>query len=54
MYHTRHRYADVLNARHVPTLSGNGREDKEERRGSQDAVRDSGNGVRSRSGLEKR
>jgi hypothetical protein len=41
--------------RHVPKLSGNGCEDKEQRRGSPDAARDSGNGVRSsRSGLEKR
>jgi hypothetical protein len=40
--------------RHVPTLNGNGREDKEQRRGSPDAARDSGNGVRSRPGLEKR
>jgi hypothetical protein len=40
--------------RHVLKLSGNGREDKEERRGSPDAARDSGNGVRSRPGLDKR
>jgi hypothetical protein len=40
--------------RHVPKLSGNGCEDKEQRRGSPDAARDSGNGVRSRPGLEKR
>jgi hypothetical protein len=40
--------------RHVPKLSGNGREDKEQRRGSPDTARDSGNGVRSRPGLEKR
>jgi hypothetical protein len=36
----------VITTRHVLTLSGNGREDKEERRGSPDAARDSGNGVR--------
>jgi hypothetical protein len=40
--------------RHVPKLSGNGREDKEQIRGSPDAARDSGNGLRSRPGLEKR
>jgi hypothetical protein len=40
--------------RHVLKLSGNGREDKEERRGSPDAARDIGNGVRIRPGLEKR
>jgi hypothetical protein len=39
--------------RHVPKLSGNGREEKEQSRGSPDAARDSGNGVRSRPGLEK-
>jgi hypothetical protein len=39
--------------RHVLKLIGNGREDKEERRGSPDAARDSGNGVRSRPGLER-
>jgi hypothetical protein len=40
--------------RHVLKLIGNGREDKEERRGSPDAVRDSGNGVRSRPGTRKK
>jgi hypothetical protein len=39
---------------HVPKLSGNGREDKEQRRDSPNTARYSGNGVRSRPGLEKR
>jgi hypothetical protein len=43
-----------LGCRRVLKLSGNGREDKEERRGSPDAARDSGNGVRSRPGLGNR
>jgi hypothetical protein len=37
--------AVVAVGRHEPKLSGNGREDKEQRRGSPDAARDSGNGV---------
>jgi hypothetical protein len=39
--------------RHVSKLRWNGREDKEEIRGSPDAARDSGNGVRCWSGFEK-